>query len=505
MKFNEKLSTQGISEKEYIDYLRSINISTEKIKSLYSSIKDNIEQIIKNDLISFNQPINIKFLDYDEIHVDDFKIINAVACKKSENDFEILIFPGLVKELYMYARFVVSYGKIFKSIKRNNKNIEPLVDSVFFFWLDFVFFHEYFHIIMGHLDLDIVKSFKIHEIEKESELNEIKDLQKEIYIALEAEADGKAAEGSFIRFLLNRENLYNYFGVKCSDEEKIFDYLLLINFLFEWFMKQQIYNRTEALHPSSLERLCIVTHFIEKIEFDKHKSIEPINNIGILVAQAIILHQSGLSNDASKFADDFLAASRKIEYFGKILEENVWSVRKKYLFNSKESNKKIQNKMIQDFRKFIKIENLPERKFFGLITLNSKSLSGRSNNRRRLYVNELCSFIYEEFFSTYGKLSIVLPSFLFTTLIVFLETNKIINKLDELTSEKIKSELGLVLVATSKAKCNTIEVIKEQVSLLNNGNEIIDLEDKLRKLVEMKCVSEDNGIWLVIDVIKIEE
>jgi len=296
MKYNKTLKEMNITEKEYKRLIKKFFISEEKVKSIHDSCKENVEQVINNEALIFTQKVNFEFISYSNIVDENKEKINADVFKNEKEIYEITIYPKLIRELYYHSRFVISSKNIYKSIERTDENINILIDSIIMFWLDFIFFHEYSHVLFDHLSLDFIPESRLFELNprKKSKLNN-KDLS--LMRTIESEADSKAAELAFARFYLSKNNLYEKLKIKATDEEKIFTYIYSLSLLFEWFNDMENKNNYKRTHPLAYERLFTCISFISYLEGKKITNKIQIKNISNITIFALLSYLIGKFNN----------------------------------------------------------------------------------------------------------------------------------------------------------------------------------------------------------------
>lgn len=289
---NTTLSNAGISEIEYKKILRNVHYPKEKAESLYDYINENAQFILSSMKDTYKEEININFINPKNITGNDRFILNASAGLKKNGEYLIVIYPKLINELYRHATFVTSYSKIFKSIERDQSSIHKIADTLLFIWADFIFFHEYSHIVLDHLNLSFVKATELHELDDNKIKSEqLDNLRLELFRTIEAEADSQAAKFAFGRFQLYKDNIYKQFDVKCNNDEKYYDYALAINFLFEWFDYKSHENMKKRIHPLPRERVHVFNHFIKRTAYKLKINSQVLN---IAVDKAYIQHQDSL-------------------------------------------------------------------------------------------------------------------------------------------------------------------------------------------------------------------
>ncbi|WP_323659396.1 hypothetical protein [Aliarcobacter butzleri] len=258
--FNKTLYENGISEDKYIEYIRSVPIKEEKINFIYKEIEKRASSIFS---IEYSNELKIDFIDPSKI--SDLVTINASVEKIGTNHFSIKIYPNLIKELIYHSRFVASYSKIFTKIDRNNYcELEVLMDYIVFIWLDFILLHEFQHIMLGHLNHNMLQNFKLNEVH--DDMPDFSEEQIKIIKAMEVEADYNAIKGNFKFFDHTKENIYKCFNKKEKEEILYYDYFQVLHYLYEWFDK---YNENNLFYPSPKERIYMINEaLISNLNFE---------------------------------------------------------------------------------------------------------------------------------------------------------------------------------------------------------------------------------------------
>ncbi len=156
----------------------------------YELIKSHISRYLADQKFETrfsNKQANVQFIINDENYSKD-----VCVRKTGENDYEIVIYAGLVKELLDKSYSVVWESKgIFRNLSREKSNSEMIGNCQIYLlliWFEYIFFHELAHINCGHLDvLGLSNWFEIRTaVEEKSALTDYQ-IQR-----LEAQADGFA-------------------------------------------------------------------------------------------------------------------------------------------------------------------------------------------------------------------------------------------------------------------------------------------------------------------------
>lgn len=504
-----------MTEKEYKENISKIVIPKKKLNSLYLEIERNILSVLESN-IKFNKKITIDFLSPLKVDEKDKYIMNACVFKVDMDSYKIVLFPKLIEELYKYAHFVASYGKIYKSINREHKEIEALRNSIFFNWIDFIFFHEYAHIIYGHLNFSLINNYRIDEINEEINLT-----KKEIDIirVLEAEADYYGSRFAMVRYNLTKDNVYKFFNVQCDEYEMIYDYMFSLNFLFEWF-EEKNNESSLKLHPLPSERLTIIN---EAIMSTPDPNIKHLNlfEYQLKCLKARVKHKLTLKNDIDSFIEIIKEGSDFIEFAKKIRAEYINPFRERYNIKKNASSyqncKKLLGKseLLNKLSLCIKNE-VKEKILFGLITINSKTFKGEYKHRKNLNLRGVCEIIYEDIFNSASKLTLIeqfIPyGRLLMGIIVIKDFFKIKEKIDKIMTKNIDYRQGLCLIALShltfqfdeECRGSSFELIEKCCQKLYTDDfKITNLLQVLNELEELGCVFKKNEKWYVNEEVNI--
>ncbi|AXX89294.1 hypothetical protein CKA55_07250 [Arcobacter suis] len=233
-------------KKEDLEKLLVYELSKEKMESIYINIETNLNKFIKNQFIKYKKEINIR---YRNPWSTNYKYqYNAYADKiiGIPNTYEIYICSLLIKDLYTFAHYTSTLD-IFRINKNDNRQL--FADSLFYFWLYFISLHEYSHIILGHTDYKR-SSKKILEFIDLSCLSEDQLIESQ---AMELEADSTAAILTFASILSIKKEI-NKGLKKLTDKDLIYNHLLGLYFLFDFFNPISKEKRKKASHPLGIER-----------------------------------------------------------------------------------------------------------------------------------------------------------------------------------------------------------------------------------------------------------
>lgn len=328
MKFKKSLFDNNMTEKEYKDYIKTIDINKDTMEFILNSSKENIEQVINNKHIVFQKKVSIRLTPYSEIDENN-NTMNAEVFINNERNFEITIYPKLIEELYFYARFAVSNKHIYKSINRSDENLSLLINSIVIFWLDFIFFHEYSHILLGHLDLDFIPNAKLLELNNRKDKKSISNKNLLLLRTIESEADSKAAELSFARFYLSKDLLYEKLNIECSSDEKVFTYIYTLSFLFEWFDDLEAGNNYKRTHPFAYERLLTCISFIVSLDSKTIINGVKIENVTNTSMEALLSYLIGKFKDKNKAINIIIDWFKSIPIIDKNLKNEINEKREK--------------------------------------------------------------------------------------------------------------------------------------------------------------------------------
>lgn len=194
--------------------------------------------------------------------VDDMNHkINALVKKTSDNTYDILILAGLVGELNNFSKQAIStYPNLFKHIDRQDQQKTTLASSyLLYLWLDFIFCHEWAHVLCGHLDFHNEVNEWYELANEEFSPKVISDLTTQ---ALEAEADSYATKFSLARFSTYWEALSKDLYPISSEHVALSDYIMAMLILFQSFEEIRIKSKKPInTHPSPFNRAFIFLAF----------------------------------------------------------------------------------------------------------------------------------------------------------------------------------------------------------------------------------------------------
>lgn len=267
-------------KRENFEEILKYDIQEDILDEIYKNIEININKFIKNQLIKYKKEIEIRYrnpwnVNYKYLH-------NAYAGKiiGSPNIYEIYICPLLIKNLYKFA-FYISNLEIFKINKNEDKQL--FANHLLYFWLYFISLHEYSHIILGHIDYK-KSTTGILEFIDISCLSSDQLLESQ---AIEFEADSTAAILTFATILDLKKEINKNLKNKITNKELIFNHLLGLYFLFDFFDSSPKVKQKKIDHPLGTER---VMFFNGSINFKVDELIKFLN-----ISKEDFLLESGLS------------------------------------------------------------------------------------------------------------------------------------------------------------------------------------------------------------------
>lgn len=234
--------------KEELENILKLEIQEETLDEIYSQLNNMVNEYKK---ISYNKKIEIIYRDRISAHTEEKYLNNACARNIGDNKYEIYICPLLIKDLYRFACLIAGY-KGFK-LDSSNKIRNILIKQLIYYWLYFIIFHEYIHIIRGHVDYNIISRKNESTI---YEFIDLKCLSKEDLIisqGMEFQADEGATLLLFKNFLTEKSSIKNQYNINYTDNDLIFDYFLGMNFLFFFFDARS--KNISSSHPLAKERV----------------------------------------------------------------------------------------------------------------------------------------------------------------------------------------------------------------------------------------------------------
>ena len=138
------LKDVNLTENEYKTMISKVKVSEEKINEIFQKLYDYVQKVVVK--VPLEPSCKIELIHLSHIDEEDKSILNAEVIKIDERDYQIIIYPKLIEELFRHAHFVMSYSKIFTKIPRTHKDIHALTETILLYWLVFIFSHEYCHI-----------------------------------------------------------------------------------------------------------------------------------------------------------------------------------------------------------------------------------------------------------------------------------------------------------------------------------------------------------------------
>lgn len=293
--------------KELVDAVNRVKGITEHCKNIFNN-KD-----FYKDGLSVNIKVGIDTGSW----LKDSVNARVQKMSSSSQEYSIVIFGGLVKFLFEKSKDVAdnasSFG--FENILQDDQKY-AFQHFVFDIWVYLVIFHEYGHIISGHLQY--VKASEWLEFD-ENRFSNNKSLSSEYHYAMELEADmwsGKLCISYLAEY-------YKNIGVCLSRDEndsKIWDdFFLMIIILMHSFE-----NNTNATHPPSLSRMMTMLMFIHDEINAKPELQKMLPNISHLTPDYITNNivnylkkdVRNIFKDFSKDLEIVLSAKSNIEKIG---------------------------------------------------------------------------------------------------------------------------------------------------------------------------------------------
>ncbi len=230
--------------------------SSEQWQELFDEIVKDAQSIIASPtaMSTFNNP-DVAV----QISVDVFeKSKNARAKKISENEYEIILNAGLVAWLFEISQELVEdCSLIFYDIERNQDNAERISKVLFKLWIDFIIYHEWSHIICGHLEFSKTKSiwFEIAQ-----DVGSRRSVDNEQAVCIEAEADAFASRFIAMQHIFSWRILSIEVYDSCRIRSITYDIVMAITLLFEAFESLHFVS-DEMSHPSVSQRMSIFNWF----------------------------------------------------------------------------------------------------------------------------------------------------------------------------------------------------------------------------------------------------
>lgn len=257
-----------------IERLHNENMSVENWNDILIDINQNINQIIKNEYadkyskckININIILNKKILNDPNAHI--YKIDN--------DNYEIIIGKKLLILTYYYSHKIINHGLLFEKVertKKNEKKLYKIAKIIFYFWIEFIYLHEWAHIVSGHLSFNDSKctyyEFKSIENNKDS-------------ILFEIDADVLATKVLMLSFLNSFKILKK--EIQENNITLIENFYMMMLYLFDLVFRINGKNIRDS-HPSSVDRMISLLTIFTEMLIDKENLLkipkEEIKKIGI--------------------------------------------------------------------------------------------------------------------------------------------------------------------------------------------------------------------------------
>lgn len=230
-----------------------------------------------------NFKIKIKDNDYS---------VNARVFRKSEHDYIIEIFGGLIIELDKLSSYTVeNCHHLFKNYNKNDDATkEYLRQYLFYAWFDFIAFHEWSHALCGHLVLGEGKSsWTEFNVRSNQEKLRCYDIMR-----LEAEADSYATKFVLARFIDIMPSLRRLATSNQTDSDYYIDHLYIYFVLFDFFesrINPKIDAEIERTHPEPFHRSFIFASFTMGV-FKDIKGISSLSDseVNDIISKATLNH-----------------------------------------------------------------------------------------------------------------------------------------------------------------------------------------------------------------------
>lgn len=205
---------------------------------------------ILNDSKLYCKEVKINFRVDDTSGSRGNRNANVKKLSKSKHEYDVVIYVGLIEFLYNKIDDILS---IFFNFKTNEQKNAFKV-FIFDIWIYLVLFHEYGHIISGHLQYIGVNQWLEFD---ENRFSNNKSLSSEYRYAMELEADlwsGKLCLSYLAEYYKN----INVCLSRDENNSKIWDdfFLMIIMLMYSFE------NNTNATHPPSLSRTMTILIFI---------------------------------------------------------------------------------------------------------------------------------------------------------------------------------------------------------------------------------------------------
>jgi hypothetical protein len=226
-----------------IEGLPVANLGMEYWNDILRNVKHNANQLINNKLSDryLKYPIEIDFYLYQNIKNDP----NAYAERIFDRKYNIYIGRKLLILINNHSYEIIDKKLVFKDIKRSEENREILLNlasAIFYYWMDFICLHEWFHITRGHLEYYNKPHYEFNILSEQNEED----------LFFEMDADRYAMKLVTKRFAATIKNLKTIIDIE--DRVLIENFIMAMTYLFHIFFLLNGENK-RGCHPSALERI----------------------------------------------------------------------------------------------------------------------------------------------------------------------------------------------------------------------------------------------------------
>ena len=328
--FNELCNSHWDTE-QWNDIYKNIYINTDKV------LNYGIKELCKNPNLTINFKIDTeeKYFKKDEI--------NAFAKICDEENYSIVLSKKLIQLLSHFSRKIIDYEFIFSHIKRVEENrqiLMELADFAFYIWIQSIFFHEFAHIVRGHLATNYRKS-RIKTWYEISNYEVNKKLKKEYIKSLEADADKWGSTFMLGNAYLILEEMFKKHYKNQNEEDYLYDYILTIVLMYDLFERlehkvREEFNESDFDHPHPEYRALISLLILgeDHLQNKVFTSIDSQKKMSIVMKaiQTYFLEFRQFSN--TRYSKQMLGWVNFINKTRKILEKH--KINKKTLFKKKD-------------------------------------------------------------------------------------------------------------------------------------------------------------------------
>lgn len=231
----DALYNSNWDKQQWDDVYKNIYINADKV------LNYGIKELFKNPKISIDFKIDTeeKYFKKNEI--------NAFAKIYDEENYIIVISKKLIQILSHFSRKIIDYEFIFPHIKRVEENrhiLMELADFAFYIWIQSIFYHEFAHIVRGHL----ATNYRKHKIKtwyevSNDEVN--KKLKKDYIKSLEADADKWGSTFMIGNAYLILDEMFKKYYKNQKEEDYLYDYILAIVLMYDLFERLEHNVREE--------------------------------------------------------------------------------------------------------------------------------------------------------------------------------------------------------------------------------------------------------------------